>query len=142
MQQSRLARWFEEAGEAVACSIESGDSDWKQVVALTKRLHRDRPFLFDPIERYVAFVVERYLRTVYGNLCMDTPYSETLKIKRRALLGDIGTSLKKVSELLNAKNLAAVHVELSSMVNAFFNLVDELNVEFERPRSGKEQNHS
>lgn len=131
MKESLLCRWFADAAGAIRQSSDSGSRrDFSAIVDLSRRLRKDRVFLEEGQDRYLAFVAERFLRSVHGNLFMDTPYDDELAAKRATLLTTIGECLAGAGVALSQQNVLAAHQSLQTAVNAYLDLIEEFNLRF------------
>jgi len=131
MATSLLSKWFRRAGCAMEASPATDETvGLKNLVQLAHDLRKNRVFLQDPSERYIAFLTERYIRAVHGNLFMDTPFSQDLRDTRSSLLKVISASLKEMAEGLDEGDHGKAHQGLSKSVNYYLEIIEKLNAAY------------
>ncbi|MCL4538148.1 MAG: hypothetical protein M1378_00860 [Bacteroidetes bacterium] len=85
----------------------------------------------DPSERCIAFLTERYIVAVHGNLFMDTPFSDELQKARAHLLEIIGGSLEVMAQGLIDKDYQKGSESLGEAVSCYLETIENLNASYQ-----------
>lgn len=131
-RDSLLEKWFNETGNAIQKSIASKENRaLTHIVELERKLRRDRAFFNEDFERSAAYLTEIFLRSLHGNLFLDTPFSEELQEEKDQLVSYLGEAMIKMSEKIKSGDQVGFFASLGNVVNHYLDIVEAANLRFQ-----------